>query len=141
MHPDSYVSRALEVSIHVGLLILLTAACLLILRPFIPLITWGIIIAIAVYPAYRRLQSLLHGRNGLAAIICTALLVAVVIVPVVLLAGTLVEGLQNLAGRLKDGIPIIPAPPPRVETWPIVGAPLKDAWALASKNLSAALRT
>ena len=50
---ESHVSRALEVSIHVGLLILLTAACLLILRPFIPLIAWGIIIAIATYPAHR----------------------------------------------------------------------------------------
>jgi len=138
---DNYVSRALEVSIHVGLLILLAAACLLILLPFIPLIAWSIITSIAVYPAYRRLLGVLRGRNGLAAIICTALLVAVVIVPVVLLTGTLVEGIQNLAGRLKDGIPIIPEPPPRVGTWPIVGVPLKDAWELASKNLSAALRT
>lgn len=48
-----YRRRALEVAIHVGLVILLTTACLMILRPFLPLIAWGIVIAIAVYPAYR----------------------------------------------------------------------------------------
>lgn len=41
------VNRAVEVSIHVGLLILLASACLAILYPFIPLVTWGIIIAVA----------------------------------------------------------------------------------------------
>src|SRR4029079_10674537 len=64
---ESHVSRALEVSIRVGLLILLTAACLLILRPFIPLIAWGIIIAIATYPAHRRLQNAFRGRPSLCA--------------------------------------------------------------------------
>jgi predicted PurR-regulated permease PerM len=135
------VSRALEVSIHVGLLILLAAACLLILRPFLPLIAWGIIIAIAAYPGYRRLQNLLGGRGRLAAVVCTVLLFAVLIVPVVLLTGSLVEGIQSLAARLKEGTPIIPPPPPRIGTWPIIGVPLNDAWDLASKNLTAALLT
>lgn len=41
------VNEALEVSIHIGLAFLLAASCLFILRPFIPLIAWGIIIAVA----------------------------------------------------------------------------------------------
>ena len=53
--PD-YVHRALEVSIHIGLIILLVAACLVILRPFLPLVVWGIIVAISVYPGYGKLQ-------------------------------------------------------------------------------------
>jgi predicted PurR-regulated permease PerM len=141
MHDKDYLGRALEVSIHVGLLILLVAACLLILRPFLPLIAWGIIIAIAVYPGYRRLQNVLGGRGVLAAVVCTVFLFAVVIVPVVLLTESLVGGIQSLAARLKEGTPIIPPPPPRIGTWPIIGVPLKDAWELASKNLSAALQT
>lgn len=135
-----YVRRALEVSIHVGLLILLTGACLLILRPFIPLIAWGVVIAIAAYPAYRRLQNLLGGRRGLAAVVCTFFFFAVLIVPVVLLTGSLVQGMQNLAARLREGTPIVPSPPPRIETWAVIGVPLKNAWELASKNSGAALQ-
>jgi predicted PurR-regulated permease PerM len=136
-----YVHRAVEVSVHVGLLIMLATACLLILRPFLPLIAWGIIIAIAVYPSYRRLQNMLGGRRGLAAAICAILLSAVLIVPVMLLTGSLVQGVQSLAVRLKQGTPLIPPPPPRIEAWPIIGVRLNNAWDLASRNLSAALQT
>src|SRR6516165_4795053 len=79
------VNQALEISIQIGLLALLVIGCLLILRPFIPLIMWGIIIAIASYPAFLKLQSLLRGRGALAASLWTLLLLAVLIIPVVLL--------------------------------------------------------
>ena len=139
--PDNTLSRTLDVSINLGLLILLTGACLLILRPFLPLIVWGLIIAIAAYPGYRRLKNKLGGRSVLTAIICTCLLLTIFILPVVLLTGSLVEGVQNLTARLTQGVPILPPPPPRVETWPIVGAPLKNAWELASKNVASAMTT
>jgi predicted PurR-regulated permease PerM len=140
MQRDDHVSRALEISVNVGLFILLAAACFLVLRPFLPLVAWGIIIAIAVYPGYRRIQSLLGGRKTLAAVVCTILLFALLILPVIFLTGSLVEGFQSLARHLKDGMPTIPPPPPRVATWPIVGARLNDVWELASKNLSAVLQ-
>ena len=138
---DTTINRPVEVALNVGLLILLIGGCLLILRPFLPLILWGIIIAIAVYPGYLRLQHRLGGRSGLSAVICTALLFAIFIVPVILLTGPLVDGVQNLAGRLTQGTSIIPPPPSRVETWPLIGAPLKEAWELASKNVAGAVRT
>jgi predicted PurR-regulated permease PerM len=139
-HKD-YVNRAVEASINIGMVILLAAACFLILRPFLPLIAWGIIVAIAVYPRYRRLQLVLGGRGVLAAVLITLLLLALLIVPVVLLAGTLIGGIQTLAAHLKDGTPIIPPPPAGVETWPFVGVPLKSAWSLASTNITTALRS
>jgi predicted PurR-regulated permease PerM len=140
-YDENYVRRALEVSVHVGLLAMLAAACLFILRPFIPLIAWGIIIAIASYPAYRRVRSWIGGSSRLAAVICTLFMLTLLIVPLVLLTGSLVDGVHSLTARLREGTQIIPAPPPRIENWPLIGAPLKHAWDLASTNLSAALQT
>ena len=134
-----YVSRALETSIHVGLLILLVAICFLILRPFLPLIAWGIIVAVAVYPAYGRLKTLLHGRGTLSAVLITIILLAALIVPAILLTGTMVEGVQTLTTRIKDGTLAIPAPPASIKSWPIIGVPLTNAWSLASSNLTAVL--
>jgi predicted PurR-regulated permease PerM len=70
-HNNNDVSRALEVSIHVGLLILLATGCLFILRPFLPLILWGIIIAIAAYPIYRGLGVVALPRFS-SAFVCSA---------------------------------------------------------------------
>jgi len=141
LHDGDYVNRAREVSIHVGLLILLVVACFLILRPFLPMMLWGMIIAIAAYPGYLRVQNSLGGRSNLAAVVLTGVLLALLIVPIVLLTGSLVEGVQSLAGRLREGTPLIPPPPPHIEDWFLVGLPLKNAWSLASNNLSAAVRT
>ena len=135
------ISLALEASIHVGLAILLAAACFLILRPFIPLVSWGIIIAVAAYPAVKKLQLALGGRGVLAAILFTVALLAVLIVPVVLLAETLVEGVQALVAYFREGRLIIPPPPAGVATWPVIGAPLSNLWSLASKDITEVVRS
>ena len=130
------VSRALDVSIQVGLLVLLAGACFMIMQPFLTPIAWGVIVAITIHPGYRRLQTLLRGRSGLAATLCTLLLLAVFIVPLIALGNTLVDGLQVLAARVQNGSLAIPPPPPGVENWPLVGEPLKNIWDLASTNLN-----
>jgi predicted PurR-regulated permease PerM len=134
------VSQALEVSVHIGLAFLLAAACLLILRPFIPLIAWGIIIAVAAYPAFQRLQKLLGGRGILAAVVFTLALLAVLIIPVVLLADSLIEGVQSVTAHIKSGAPIIPPPPSTIASWPLIGAPLTRVWLLAARDLSELLK-
>ena len=140
-HNKEYIRRALEVSIHVGLVVLLTAACLMILLPFLPLVAWGIIIAIAVFPAYRRLLSMVGGRGSLAATIFTLLFLAILIVPIVLLAETMVEGVQTLFAHVKDGSFSIPPPPDNVGTWPIIGTPLQKLWTKASTDLTGLLQS
>jgi predicted PurR-regulated permease PerM len=139
--PDkAYLNRALEVSIHICLFVLLAAACLLILRPFIAVAVWGLIISIAGYPGFCKLEKLLRGKRGLASILFTVLLLTVLIVPIALLAQTLVDGFQSLAARLHNETLTIPPPPPNIATWPLLGKPLSDLWNLASNNLSAALQ-
>jgi len=135
-----YIGRAVEVSVRVGLLILLIAACFLVVRPFLTLTAWGIVVAIAVYPGYKKLQRVLGGRGGLAAVVCTLLLLAILIIPVVLLARTLAEGVRTMTVRLQGGTLTIPPPPSNIQSWPIVGAPLKNVWGLASTSLTEVLR-
>src|SRR5215813_7600472 len=102
MAPDAsasdktYINRAMEASIHIGLAVLLAIACLMILKPFLPLIAWGIIIGVASYPVFLQMRSGLGGRGGLAAVLYTVILLAILIIPVLLLARSLVEGVQVL---------------------------------------------
>ncbi|GMQ90106.1 MAG: hypothetical protein BMS9Abin10_0455 [Gammaproteobacteria bacterium] len=85
------LSRAVEVSIHIGLLVILALWSFQIVRPFIIPVLWGIIIAVAVYPAYRWLQSALGERRKLAAALFALLGLTLVIVPSLMLGGTLNE--------------------------------------------------
>jgi predicted PurR-regulated permease PerM len=135
------VRRALEVSIHVGLAVLLVSACLLILRPFLPLVAWGIVIAIAVYPAYRKLRRLVGDRGTLAAVLCSLFFLAILIVPVALLTETMIEGIATLSTHIKDGTLSIPPPPASVESWPLIGPPLTKSWSMASTNLTDLLKS
>jgi predicted PurR-regulated permease PerM len=134
------IRQAIEVSIHIALVALLITACFQILRPFIPLIAWGIVIAIAVYPAHRKLQSLVGGRGKLTAVLGTLLFLAVLIVPVALLTETVIESVQALATHVKDGSISVPPPPEGVGSWPIIGPSLSRTWNMASTNLTGLLQ-
>ncbi len=132
----SQFNQPLENSIQIGLAALLVIGCLFILRPFIPLIMWGIIIAIASYPTFLKFERVLGGRRGLTAALWTLLLLAVLIVPLLLLGRSLFEGARPIVARIREGSLVLPPPPAGVQDWPLIGAPLARFWGAASNNLS-----
>jgi predicted PurR-regulated permease PerM len=136
IHDKAHVSRALDASIKIGLTALLVISCLLILKPFVPLLVWGIIIAIASYPRFERLKNSLGGRGGWTAVVWTVLLLLILIVPIFLFARGVVESGQNLIARIHDGTLSVPPPPAGIETWPLIGAPLSRMWTAASTDLT-----
>jgi len=135
----AYISRVLDASINIGLAALLVISCLLILKPFVPLLVWGVIIAIASYPRFEKLKHRLGGRGGWTAALWTLLLLLILIIPVFLFASGVVESAQSLIARLHDGNFHVPPPPPGIESWPLIGAPLIRAWTAASTDLTQVL--
>ncbi len=133
------LNRVLEIGIRIGLLLLLVIWSFEIVSPFIVPVIWGIILAVATYPGYRRLHGALGGRSGLAATLITVLLLVLLAGPMIMLTGTMVEGARELAEQLRTGQLQIPPPPDSVATWPVIGPPLDTFWDLASRNLGAAL--
>jgi predicted PurR-regulated permease PerM len=134
-----FAGRAVDAAIKIGLVALLAVWCLEIVRPFMLPLIWGAIIAIASYPGFVRLERWLGGRRRLAAVLWTIAGLIVVLGPVGMLAGVLVDNVQTLAAHLKaDGLHV-PAPPDAIATWPFVGEPAHRFWSLASTNLGAAL--
>jgi predicted PurR-regulated permease PerM len=131
----------MEAGIRIGLLLLLALWCFEIVRPFIVPVIWGIIIAVAVYPAYAWLVSVLGGHKGLAALSVTILMLVILVGPTIMLADTMVAGVRELALQIRAGNLYVPAPPESVETWPIIGGPLFRFWTLAVDNLGEALST
>jgi len=135
----AFLRRALETSIRIGLIALLVIWCFQVVRPFIQPIVWGIILAIAVYPAHLRLARVMGGRERLAATILVVGSLLLLIVPSVMITTSLVESATELAGKLEEGEIKVPPPPAAVADWPIVGERLHALWTTASRNLEAAL--
>lgn len=130
----------MEAVIRIGLVVLLAVWCFNIIRPFVVPVVWGIIIAVAVYPAYGRVRGLLGERYGLAATLFTVAMLLVLVWPAVLLGALLIDNLESLLDRVNQGSLTVPPPPRGIETWPLIGKPLAEFWNLASVNLEAALQ-
>jgi predicted PurR-regulated permease PerM len=135
----AFLRRALETSIRIGLILFLVLWCFQIARPFLEMIVWGIILAIATQPIYASLYRMMGGRSALAATLLVVGALLVLIVPSVLLTSNLVESATGLAEKIEAGTLEIPAPPAGVADWPIVGNRVYEFWAAASRNLDTAL--
>lgn len=132
-------ARALEATIHIGVVVLLLYWCFQIGQPFIQIITWGIIIAVAIHPVYNRIKSALGGRGRLAATLLTLLALIVLLVPAFMLSESLINTVQELSTQLDDGALEVPPPSESVKSWPLIGESTYKYWSLASNNLGAAL--
>ncbi|MCF8127195.1 MAG: AI-2E family transporter [Deltaproteobacteria bacterium] len=133
------IASTLEITIHVGLVLLLLFWCFRIAQPFIQIFIWGIIIAIAVFPGYRLLDASLGGHKKLSAVLFTLLLLIIIILPCLMFAASLVETAQKLSSSLSAGSLRIPKPPESIKSWPAIGQTLHDFWRLSSENLTAAI--
>jgi len=126
-------------ALRLGLLFLVIYWCYKIVAPFIPLVLWGVIIAVAIYPLHRNLAERLGNRIKLSATLMTLLGLLILTTPVVVLTGSLVESSMRLASDIAEGSVEVPPPPERVAQWPLVGEKLHSGWTLASQNLSVTL--
>ena len=132
-------SQTALTALRLGLVLLITYWCYRIIAPFIPLVLWGAIIAVAVYPLHRVLAARLGHRIKLSATLITLLGLLILTVPVIVLTGSLVDSSMDLATDLAEGTVQVPPPPERVQEWPLVGEKLYSSWLLASENLRAAV--
>ena len=130
----------IQLAVRLGLLAFLVYWSFVLVRPFIPILVWSMVLTVALYPPYDWLSVRLGDRPKLAAATITVIILAIIIGPVTWLGFGLIDGLQGFAGQLSAGTLAIPSPPDGVKDWPIVGAQIYSLWDYASTNLRAALR-
>lgn len=125
-------------AVRLGLLFLLLYWCFLIIGPFIHLVVWGAIIAVAVYPLHATFAAKLGNRGKLSATLLALLALAALIAPVVMLSGSMIESVQTWTADFERGSFQVPPPSDSVQNWPVVGDDIYSAWQLASESLTAA---
>jgi predicted PurR-regulated permease PerM len=136
----AFHKRTLDAAIRIGLLALLILWCFNIVRPFIMPVLWGAIMAVAIYPLFVKAYTAFGGRQKLTATLITLLALTILIVPTVILSGSLVESSKALSEQVEAGTLVVPPPSDSVKEWPLVGEKLHGVWSLASYNLEGALK-
>ncbi|MGJ5092882.1 AI-2E family transporter [Bradyrhizobium oligotrophicum] len=130
----------IQLVIRLGLLALLIVWTFVLIRPFVPILAWALVLAVALHPLFIWLAKLLGGSPGLAAIILTSINIAIIVGPATWLGLEAVDGVREFAGELGSGNFAIPSPPERIKDWWLVGPQLHELWSQASNNIRAVLR-
>ena len=113
-------------------LLLIIVWCLLIMYPFVSILLWSLILALAMYPLHKFLSEKMGGRKKLASFIIVFSILAIVIVPTGLLMERLFVEVKELKISYDNGTLSIPPPSEKVKEWPVIGEKLHKTWQSAS---------
>src|SRR5215218_6921247 len=83
---DDGPSAGIDLTIRLGVVALLLYFTFVLIRPFVGIFIWSVVVTIALYPFYSRLVNWLGGRRRLSAVVLTCLTFATVVGPVSWLA-------------------------------------------------------
>ena len=136
---DRLTATWIELAIRLAVLGLLVYATFILIRPFITIAIWSIVLTVALYPGYDSMVRWLGGRRRLAAFLLTLVGLMILLGPATWLVLSLVDSLSSLSERLDLAHFTVPSPPASVKEWPLIGEPVYQFWTLASTNLQAAL--
>ena len=131
---EEKVNLAVEIAIKVGLLALVIYLTYLIAKPFIAIVVWGIIIAVALSPLIKSLEKRFGNRKKMI-IGITVAVIAALLIPTYMLSGSVITESQHLVQVMQDGKVSVPPPTEKVKEWPLIGKKAYAFWDAASQNL------
>ncbi len=135
---DATVRLAIEIAIRIALLALVIYLTYMIAKPFIGIIVWGIIIAVALAPLVSILEKYFGSRKKVI-IGFTVTVIAALLIPTYMLSGSMIEASTSFAHTFKEGNITIPPPTQKVKEWPVIGEQAYTFWDNASHNLKTTL--
>jgi len=133
------VAIAIEIAVKLGLIFLVIYISYLIAKPFLSILIWAVIIAVALYPLIQLLETRLGGHRKKIITLFTLTVITALVVPTYMLSDSMIHTGHQLATTLQDGQLTIPPPTEKVKTWPLVGEKIYTLWESASHNLAQTL--
>jgi predicted PurR-regulated permease PerM len=132
--------KTIDLTIKLLLIVILLVWCVMIILPFVVPVLWGVILAITLFPLYKKLLKLMRGKRALASTITTLILLLLLIIPSVWLIASVVESAGSLIASLRDHTLAIPPPNEKIAGWPIIGQPIYDTWLSLTTNIEGLIK-
>jgi predicted PurR-regulated permease PerM len=140
-HEPAASKSMLDVLIRAGLILTLAFLCYRVLAPFLVLVVWAVILAVAMYPLQRAVARSIGGRPGIAATVVTLLTVVLIVVPSAVLLSSLGDSVRQLITDVQQDTLRIPPPASAVAQVPLIGERVYTLWEAAHDDLPALVQS
>lgn len=110
-----------DTSIRLLFLAFVVAWCVMLLLPFVSILLWGVILALAFSPLHNSITKRLGGRAKLSATLIVLACIAIILIPGWLFIDSVVVGAKDLKTSFQAGTLTIPLPAEKVKEWPLIG--------------------
>ncbi len=136
MQSSNSIQQPIDTYIKIVALSILLVSCFFIIKPFMLLIVWSIIVAVALYPLYDKVIKLFKGKKkGLVTSLFVVVLLAIVVTPTLSTTSSLIDSVKEIHKDFDEDNINIPPPAETVKDWPLIGDKVYSAWSLANRNL------
>lgn len=140
MTKDDIVRLAIEIAVKLVILGVVLFWAFMILKPFIVLVMWAVIIAVTLWPLISALERRFQGKRTLIVSMVTLTAVLALLVPAYVLSDSIIASSHTIAQQLKEGTFEVPSPSKEVAKWPLVGEEIYAFWNEAATNLEETVR-
>ena len=128
--------QVVDIAIKLSALALIVVWCFQIIRPFILIVLWGAILAVALYPLHQKLSSAFKGSKKLASITIAIIGITLIAAPSVNIASSAFDSAQHVYSGIEEGTLQIPSVNEKVKDWPLIGEKTYKLWQSASEDLA-----
>ncbi|OBT07931.1 AI-2E family transporter [Vibrio sp. UCD-FRSSP16_10] len=133
---QDFSKQAIDAFIKIVIVGLLLFWCFQILKPFALLVVWGAIIATALFPVVKTIESKTGLSQGKSSWLLSLSAVALLILPTYLIGDSLFDTAGNIYQQVQEGTLQLKAPSESIKSWPVVGEKLYAALLGFSLNLT-----
>lgn len=133
---ETQIQRSINTALRIGFIALLFVMSYLILKPFLGIVLWAIIIAVALFPLHKKFSKILGNREKLSVTLIVVVGITLIVVPAVMFTVSTVDSLKTFSENMEEGMLTVPEPDQSVADWPLIGGMVFETWEMASKSLS-----
>ena len=101
-------ARLTDMVVRLALLGLFVFWALDLVGPFVPVVIWSVVLAVALQPVHAWIAARLGGARKLAAVILTLVLLAIIIGPMAVLGTSMAEAVAALTEGISKGTLRVP---------------------------------
>ena len=135
------ITYSIDVLIIVAIIGVLAYLSLTLISPFLTILVWAAILAVALSPLFESFKRKTGMRGSWASVLFALLGLLILLVPAYLAVESMASSLGGLSDTLKSGSFTVPPPDASVKDWPVVGSKVYALWHDASVNLTETAKT